>query len=70
VCVETAPSAGRPIATTLPLSWLALSMKDESVPDVRHVRDRHGPAARPWGEQDLYGLLRGLELLPNEPISF
>jgi ketosteroid isomerase-like protein len=23
-----------------------------------------------WGEQDLYGLLRGLELLPDEPISF
>lgn len=23
-----------------------------------------------WGEQDLYGLLRGLELLPDQPIEF
>ncbi|MEV4478919.1 nuclear transport factor 2 family protein [Micromonospora coxensis] len=23
-----------------------------------------------WGEQDTYGLLRGLELLPDEPIPF
>jgi hypothetical protein len=23
-----------------------------------------------WGEQDVYGLLRGLDLLPDEPIRF
>ncbi|WP_233583682.1 hypothetical protein [Micromonospora sp. CV4] len=23
-----------------------------------------------WGEQDLYGLLRGLDLVPDEPIRF
>ena len=23
-----------------------------------------------WGEQDLYGLLRGLDMLPDTPIDF
>ncbi|MER6593412.1 hypothetical protein ABT214_16480 [Micromonospora purpureochromogenes] len=23
-----------------------------------------------WGEQDLYGLLRGLEMVPDGPIEF
>ena len=29
-----------------------------------------GVIVRFWGESDLYGLLRQLDLLPNEPISF
>ncbi|MFF5178932.1 nuclear transport factor 2 family protein [Micromonospora sp. NPDC000316] len=30
----------------------------------------HGRIVEFWGEQDLYGLLRGLGLLPDEPIRF
>ncbi|MGK5676284.1 hypothetical protein ACSNOB_25990 [Micromonospora sp. URMC 106] len=29
-----------------------------------------GRIVRFWGEQDLYGLLRGLGMLPDEPIEF
>ncbi|MEV0806561.1 hypothetical protein [Micromonospora sp. NPDC050200] len=47
-------------------------MLDQEIQELFACGDRlaGGRIVQFWGEQDLYGLLRGLEMLPDGPIEF